>query len=60
MRNFCRTALSFVLILALAAASEAATFINVGTGSTGGTYYPVGAAMAKVWNDTIPDMRANA
>ena len=60
MRNFCRTALSFVLILALVAASEAATFINVGTGSTGGTYYPVGAAMAKVWNDTIPDMRANA
>ena len=60
MRNFCRTALSFVLILALAAATEAATFINVGTGSTGGTYYPVGAAMAKVWNDTIPDMRANA
>lgn len=26
---------------------EAATFINIGTGTTGGTYYPVGASMAK-------------
>ena len=38
----------------------AATFINIGTGSTGGTYYPVGAAMAKIWNSKIKDMKANA
>ncbi|MBP8784244.1 MAG: TAXI family TRAP transporter solute-binding subunit [Synergistaceae bacterium] len=38
----------------------AATFINIGTGSTGGTYYPVGAAMAKIWNKTVPGMKANA
>lgn len=38
----------------------AATFINIGTGTTGGTYYPVGAAMAKIWNAKIKDLRANA
>jgi hypothetical protein len=29
--------------------------INIGTGSTGGTYYPVGAGMAKVWNSASPE-----
>ena len=40
--------------------SEAATFINLGTGTTGGTYYPVGAAMAKIWSSNIKDMKASA
>lgn len=49
-----------LLVLLLSCAAGAATFINIGTGTTGGTYYPVGAAMAKVWNSSIKDMRANA
>lgn len=49
-----------ILTVALASSVNASTFINVGTGSTGGTYYPVGAAMAKVWNSSIPQMKANA
>ena len=48
------------MILVFAGAASAATFINIGTGSTGGTYYPVGAGMAKVWNSAIPGMKANA
>lgn len=48
------------LILVFAFAASAATFINIATGTTGGTYYPVGAGMAKVWNSSIKDMRANA
>lgn len=41
--------------------AEAATqFVNIATGPTGGTYYPVGAAMAKVWTDNIPNIKANA
>lgn len=60
MKNFVRAAFAAFALCACAARAEAATFINIATGSTGGTYYPVGAAMAKVWNDTIPDMRANA
>lgn len=50
----------FCVLLAFAFPAGAATFINIGTGTTGGTYYPVGAAMAKVWNSSIKDMRANA
>lgn len=37
----------------------AITFINLGTGSTGGTYYPVGAAMTKIWNDNIKGLKAS-
>ncbi len=48
------------MILVFAGAASAATFINIGTGSTGGTYYPVGAGMAKVWNTAVPGMKANA
>ncbi len=48
------------MVLVFAGAASAATFINIGTGSTGGTYYPVGAGMAKVWNSAIPGMKANA
>lgn len=48
------------MILVFAGAASAATFINIGTGSTGGTYYPVGAGMAKVWTNAIPGMKANA
>lgn len=60
MKNFVGAVLAAAALFAGAASSEAATFVNIATGSIGGTYYPVGAAMAKVWNDTIPEMRANA
>ena len=57
-------AVRFVAIMAIimlfVGTASAATFINIGTGSTGGTYYPVGAAMAKVWNASVPGMKANA
>jgi TRAP transporter TAXI family solute receptor len=48
------------LLLVFCGVSFAATFINIGTGTTGGTYYPVGAGIAKIWSDKIKDMRANA
>ncbi len=60
MKKFVKFAFVAAIILSFAAAASAATFINIGTGSTGGTYYPVGAAMAKVWNASIPGMKANA
>lgn len=60
MKRFVNFAFVTAVILSFAAAASAATFINIGTGSTGGTYYPVGAAMAKVWNSSIPGMKANA
>ncbi|MCL1824057.1 MAG: TAXI family TRAP transporter solute-binding subunit, partial [Oscillospiraceae bacterium] len=50
----------FAVICALTTGAYAATFISIGTGSTGGTYYPVGSAMATIWNNIIPDMKAAA
>jgi len=35
-------------------------FINIATGGTGGTYYPLGGAMAKIYNDNIEGVTANA
>lgn len=52
--------ISAALLVTFCGVSFAATFINIGTGTTGGTYYPVGAGIAKIWSDKIKDMRANA
>lgn len=60
LRNGTVLLISMAIIAAFAVSAAAATFINIGTGTTGGTYYPVGAAMAKIWNSNIPQMRANA
>jgi len=55
------TLLAAVLVLGLfISPAFAATFLNIGTGTTGGTYYPFGASMAKIWNSKIKDMKANA
>lgn len=35
-------------------------YISVATGGTAGTYYPLGGAMAKIFNDNIEGVRANA
>ena len=35
-------------------------FLNIGTGGTAGTYYPIGGAIAEVLNKEIPGMNASA
>lgn len=51
----------FVLALLLSATSAMAVqFVNVATGPTGGTYYPVGSAMAKIWTDHMKGIKASA
>ncbi|MDF5581007.1 TAXI family TRAP transporter solute-binding subunit, partial [Vibrio parahaemolyticus] len=35
-------------------------FISIATGGTGGTYYPPGGAMAKIFNENIEGVTANA
>lgn len=35
-------------------------FLNIATGGTAGTYYPLGGAMAEVLNKSIPGMNASA
>ncbi len=35
-------------------------YLNVATGGTAGTYYPLGGAMAEIWNKAITGMNATA
>ena len=37
--------------------ARAATFVNILTGGTSGVYYPLGVAMAKLFSESIPDVR---
>ena len=39
---------------------EGKKFLNIGTGGTAGTYYPLGGAIAEVLNKDIPGMNASA
>ncbi len=56
----------FVLSAALLAgcngdsAVEGKKFLNIGTGGTAGTYYPIGGAIAEILNKEIPGMNASA
>ena len=38
---------------------EEKKYLTIATGTTGGSYYPIGAAMAKIWSDNIPNMVAS-
>ncbi|MBR4694948.1 MAG: C4-dicarboxylate ABC transporter substrate-binding protein, partial [Selenomonadaceae bacterium] len=35
-------------------------FLNIATGGTAGTYYPIGGALAEILNKEIPGMNASA
>ena len=53
-------ALSFCLLIAVGAVSSQQRFVTIGTGGTAGTYYPLGGAMAEIWNKNIAKMNATA
>ena len=48
------------LFLIGAVAVQAADNLVLATGGTAGTYYPLGGAMAKIWNSKIKDMNVTA
>ncbi len=43
-----------------APAAPAKVFVNLATGGTAGVYYPLGGAMAEIFNKNIPGMNASA
>jgi TRAP transporter TAXI family solute receptor len=55
---------SIALILILLAATTLAfgqqRFVTLATGGTAGTYFPLGGALAEIWNKNIPNLNANA
>jgi uncharacterized protein len=57
----------FSIIIAVCAAlalgaglATSTTFISIGTGGTGGIYYPYGGGVAEVWSKYVPGVRAVA
>lgn len=57
----CAVALAFSLGLgATAVAQEAEKRVTIGTGSTGGVYYPLGGGMAEIFSSTIDGLVASA
>lgn len=57
-------ALSAALLVGCGGGGGSATgdkkFLNIGTGGTAGTYYPIGGAIAEILNKEIPGMNASA
>jgi TRAP transporter TAXI family solute receptor len=50
----------FVLVLSAGAATAKTTFISIGTGGTGGIYYPYGGGVAEIWSKYVPGVKAVA
>lgn len=54
------TALIVCVALMAGCGGEKKKFVNIATGGTAGTYYPLGGAIAEVLNKNIPGMNASA
>ncbi len=52
-------ALCFILALAVPASAKT-TFVSIGTGGTGGIYYPYGGGVAEIWSKYVPGVKAVA
>ncbi len=58
-----RICLITILCITLALAGPVAaktTFIGIGTGGTGGIYYPYGGGVAEIWSKYVPGIKAVA
>ncbi len=58
-----RSITALVVALFLIAApflSSQQTFVNIATGGTAGTYFPLGGALAEIWNANIKGVNATA
>ena len=54
-------ALCMAMALVLNGPADAKTeFISIGTGGTGGIYYPYGGGVAEIWSKYVPDVKAVA
>ncbi|MCF8127781.1 MAG: TAXI family TRAP transporter solute-binding subunit [Deltaproteobacteria bacterium] len=49
----------FLLVFAAPAASKT-VFLGIGTGGTGGIYYPYGGGVAEIWTQHVPGVKAVA
>lgn len=61
MKHVSIALVAVALVMALmACGAPKQTFVNIASGGTGGTYYPLAGAMATIWQDAIKGMNASA
>ena len=53
-------AIALLVVCGCRSDSPRPQFISIATGGTGGVYYPYGGGLAKVLNDSLPNIRATA
>jgi TRAP transporter TAXI family solute receptor len=53
-------ALLLSVVMIAACGGSSAQFLSIATGGTGGVYYPYGGGLAKVLNESLPNVRASA
>ncbi|MBU0934265.1 MAG: TAXI family TRAP transporter solute-binding subunit [Spirochaetes bacterium] len=53
-------AMLLALVLVFTGCKAKQNFITIATGGTAGTYFPLGGAMAEIWQSEIPGMNASA
>ena len=58
MKRLLALALCLLALTSLGMAQQ--RFVTIATGGTAGTYFPLGGALAEIWNKLIPNMNANA
>jgi len=51
---------ALLVLFAVSAGAQAKIFVNIGTGGTAGTYYPLGGAMAELISKAYPYINATA
>ena len=61
MKRPLAASIAFIILISLSACSAPKqSFINIASGGTGGTYYPLAGAMANIWQDNIKGLNASA
>ncbi len=58
MKKFFALALCLLVLTSFGIAQK--KFLTIATGGTAGTYFPLGGALAEIWNKNLPNMNANA
>jgi TRAP transporter TAXI family solute receptor len=60
MKRLFSVCVAVLFAIGAVASVQAADNLVLATGGTAGTYYPLGGAMAKIWNSKIKDMNVTA
>ena len=60
MKRICLIMILCMIVALAGPVAAKTTFIGIGTGGTGGIYYPYGGGVAEIWSKYVPDIQAVA